>query len=245
MSTQIRKSHPPHTYMKNFVRISLATLILSGAVFSCSKKDMDDVSLSSTSVQDAATPKSKMSTPTITCGENTDVAITVTFTAGATGAPAGFSLQWMTADAFVANGNQWYASDNTQLCKASFSGNANLSRYELAAGESVTVKVGEFLLDNGASTNCSDDLVCGTVYVFRAFAHANSTLQRSEFTGNLECSTEDCESGPTCTFTQGYWKTHGPVPTGNNTNQWAVTSQFCTLIYSYRLFSMLLLRATA
>jgi hypothetical protein len=27
-----------------------------------------------------------------------------------------------------------------------------------------------------------------------------------------------------CTYTQGYWKTHGPVPTGNNTNTWPVAS---------------------
>jgi hypothetical protein len=27
-----------------------------------------------------------------------------------------------------------------------------------------------------------------------------------------------------CTYTQGYWKTHGPVPTGNNTNQWPVVT---------------------
>jgi hypothetical protein len=25
---------------------------------------------------------------------------------------------------------------------------------------------------------------------------------------------------PQCTYTQGYWKTHGPVPTGNNDNEW-------------------------
>jgi hypothetical protein len=27
-----------------------------------------------------------------------------------------------------------------------------------------------------------------------------------------------------CTLTQGFWKTHGPSPTGNNTNVWPVTS---------------------
>ena len=26
-----------------------------------------------------------------------------------------------------------------------------------------------------------------------------------------------------CTYTQGYWKTHGPTPTGNNENEWPVT----------------------
>ena len=27
-----------------------------------------------------------------------------------------------------------------------------------------------------------------------------------------------------CTLTQGFWKTHGPTPTGNNSNEWPVTS---------------------
>jgi hypothetical protein len=27
-----------------------------------------------------------------------------------------------------------------------------------------------------------------------------------------------------CTYTQGYWKTHGVYPTGNNSNEWPVTS---------------------
>lgn len=61
--------------------------------------------------------------------------------------------------------------------------------------------------------------------MFRAFAHANSTLNRSDFTPNLQCSTLPCEPPRNnCTYTQGYWKTHGPIPTGNNTNVWPVTS---------------------
>jgi hypothetical protein len=31
-----------------------------------------------------------------------------------------------------------------------------------------------------------------------------------------------CEGG--CTFSQGYWRTHGPTPTGGNSNEWPVTS---------------------
>ena len=31
-------------------------------------------------------------------------------------------------------------------------------------------------------------------------------------------------AGDNCTYTQGYWKTHGPSPKGNNSNEWPVTS---------------------
>jgi hypothetical protein len=164
-----------------------------------------------------------MDTPTISCGTATQASINIQVCAGATGAPADFSIQWMTEADYIANGNAWYLSDDPRLCKASFSGNANLSRYNLGAGECVTVNVGEFLFDEGASTNCVNALECGTKYVFRAFAHANSSLNRSDFTANLTCSTLECGSEGGCTFTQGYWKTHGPIPTGGNSNEWPVT----------------------
>jgi hypothetical protein len=156
--------------------------------------------------------KNNMSTPTITCGDSTQTSIEIIVTAGPTGAPAGFSLQWMTAADYAANGNQWYDSDDPRLCKGSFSGNANLSRYNLAAGESVTVNVGEFLFDNGASTNCSGALICGTDYVFRAFAHASNSLNRSDFSENHTCSTLPCFNDVGgCTLTQGYWMTHNDL----------------------------------
>ena len=177
------------------------------------------------SVPVSAAPKPKMSTPTLSCGTSSKVSIQITLTAGATGAPAGFSLHWMPLADYVANGSVWPSTENPAFCHASFAGNANASRYNLAPGQSVTVDIGDLLFDNGTSASCVEPLVCGTTYVFRAFAHANSTYNRSDFTPNLQCSTLPCEDLQiNCTYTQGYWKTHGPVPTGNNSNMWPVTS---------------------
>jgi hypothetical protein len=169
----------------------------------------------------AAPPKkTKIDTPTISCAGSTQTAINIQVCAGATGLPAGFTLQWMTAADYAANGNRWLSSDAAPLCDGSFSGNANLSRYNLGPGECVTVDVGDFLFDNGASTNCPGDLACGTQYVFRGFGHATSTLSRSDFTRTTTCTTLDCGHATSCTLTQGYWKTHGPVPMGNNQYTW-------------------------
>jgi hypothetical protein len=192
-----------------------------------------------TTVTLAAPPKNKISTPVISCGGSTQVSINVQVCAGATGLPAGFSIQWMTKEDFDVWG---WPQDSACLptitgaptcaesfCKGSFSGNANLSRYNLAAGECVLVNIGEFLFDNGASTNCPVALLCSTDYVFRAFGHATSALQRSDFTSTLLCSTLDCnlpDPGDDCTLTQGFWKTHGPegCVTGNNSNEWPVNN---------------------
>jgi hypothetical protein len=184
-------------------------------------------------------PKTKIDTPVISCGSATQASINLQVCAGATGLPAGFSIQWMTAEQFAigldnvegtADDGVW--PDSSLICHASFSGNANLSRYNLAALQCVTVNVGEFLFDEGASTNCDGALVCGTDYVFRAFGHATSTLSRSDFTANLTCSTLDCdEDQEGCTFTQGYWKTHNPLsaqcaddPPGPLCVSWPVSS---------------------
>lgn len=171
--------------------------------------------------------KPVMSTPLLSCAPgSTGASIDVTFTAGATGAPAGFSVQWMLMSEFIANGG--WTSDPLlapSYCAASFSGNASGHSYAVAAGQSITVTVGDILFDTpGASSPCENTpLQCGQQYVFRAFAHANSSLARSDWSADTFCSTQAC-GGSGCTYTQGYWKTHGPIPTGNNQNEWPVIS---------------------
>ena len=167
-----------------------------------------------------AGPKPKLSTPAISCAGATQTSINIQVCAGASGLPNGFSLDWLKASDYAANANHWFSSDSPLACSAGFSGSANLSRYNLGPYECVTVNVGDFLFDNGASTNCAIGLDCGTQYVFRAFGHGNSTYNRSDDTTVLGCATLDCGHSTSCTFTQGYWKTHGVVPTGNNAYAW-------------------------
>ena len=138
----------------------------------------------------------------VACGTSGKSTITLTVTAGASGAPAGFSLQWMKASDHALYG--W--SNDELVCKGSFSGNANSSRYNLGSNKSVELTIGDLTFDNGASTSCLDFLECGTEYVFRNFAHATSSMFRSDFSGNFSCSTESCEGN--CTYGQGYWKNH-------------------------------------
>jgi len=219
---------PKNNNLMKLLKLSLVggSIALAVVVFFACKKNADDPSVIS------AAKVTKITTPVITCGTATQASIEIQVCApqGGTGLPAGFSIQWMTKTAFAANGNQWYASEDERLCKASFSGNANLSRYNLAAGQCVTVKVGEFLFDEGASTNCGDELKCDSEYVFRAFGHATNTLNRSDFTNPLlSCATRPCGSNGICTYTQGYWKNHNPnicttYPTSPLCIQWPASS---------------------
>src|SRR6266540_5984086 len=181
--------------------------------------------------------KLTLGTPTLTCAAgSTQTSINITFTAGTYGAPAGFSIQWMTLADYQALGH-WPTSSDVpnfeapSFCKASFSGNANGYNYSLTAGASKTVTLGETLFDvPGASSPCENQaLICGTDYVFRAFSHANSTYNRSAFSANTTCSTLACGNSGGCTFTQGYWKNHTPLvcdndPTSPLCIQWPVSS---------------------
>lgn len=203
---------------KNVVYLLCVSMFVAAVPFSCQKK-MDVPAFAVPEMLLAkAPPKVYVDVPVISCYSSTQSSISLLVTAGASGMPAGFSVQWMPLAAYEANGNNW--GDTLMLCHGSFSGNANLSRYNLAAGESVVINVGEFLFDQGASSNCINSLTCGTAYIFRVFAHATSVLKKSEFSTNLNCNTLDCFSDPNCTYTQGFWKTHGPVPTGSNDYMW-------------------------
>lgn len=185
--------------MRSSALALLATLTLVGCA-----ADSTDVATAS---QGAGKKTTAISTPVITVTGATTNSISLEVCAGATGLPAGFSVQWMEADGFTG----WPADSDTAagLCKASLGGNANLSRFALEPYACTTVEIGHlFDEEPGVSFTCNE-LTCGTDYVFRAFGHATSTLFRSAFTGDVYGSTLACEGDAGgCTLTQGYWKTH-------------------------------------
>jgi len=170
------------------------------AFFAC-QKDAKSPELTSAG---KPTPANALAAPTITCGTSTLHSITLNVKAGANGAPAGFSIQWMTAADYAANGNAWYTSDDPRLCKASFSGVPGCSSWNLGVGGTTTVEIGNLSENCGTSFSCNGDLPCGTAYVFRAFAHnVPGGLNKSDFTSNLTCSTDPCENGD-CTSETAY-----------------------------------------
>ena len=153
--------------------------------------------------------------------------IAVTITAGNAGAPAGFSIQWMTLADYVALGNQWPKTlDVTNpaapsFCKAFFRSvvSPSCTGYNLSPGQSVTIMIGDdSLYDNCAvSSPCSGSpLLCNTAYVFRAPAvdptGRHDNLRVSE---TITCATLPCSGGSSCTYSQGYWRNHP--------NAWPVT----------------------
>lgn len=182
--------------------------------------------------------------PTVTCVSATQTSIEVKVCAGASGAPAGFSLHWTPLPDDVACADYVWGSGDAH-CNRSFSGvpqnlpnggvagscDPNGKKWTLGPYECVIVDIADELEQCGLSEirgpeGCVE-LDCDTTYVIRAFAHAvpgKGGKQRSPFSANVCCDTEPCDQEPNdgCTRTLGYWQTHGPdgCRTGNNTNAW-------------------------
>jgi hypothetical protein len=153
--------------------------------------------------------------------------IAINVTAGQSGAPAGFSVQWMTLADYVALGSQWPASSEVpnaagpSFCKAYFGGivpSQSCTGYNLRPAQSVTITIGDdSLYDNCAvSSPCSGSpLLCNTAYVFRALV-LDSTRGGLRVSDTITCATLPCVGGSSCTYSQGYWRNHPDV--------WPVTS---------------------
>lgn len=217
---------------KNLLRAA-GTFVLASTIFFACQKDVKQGSVSNSDALNAG-KKTALDALTLSCGTSSQTSINIVVKAGASGAPAGFSIQWMTAEDFAKYG--WPKGDASDdqtstapsFCKASLSGVPGCAQqYKLGANGSVTVNIGDNLFDNcGASSTCANTpLECGTDYVFRAFAHNDpaSGLGKSAFSKDQTCATLPCTGGSEgCTYTQGYWKTHGYSPTGNNSNVWPV-----------------------
>ena len=152
--------------------------------------------------------------------------IAITVSAGQAGAPAGFSIQWMTLADYVALGNRWPVTSEvpnreaSSFCKATFGVPVTptcAGGYNLRPWQNVTVTIGDdALYDSCAvSSPCSGNpLLCNTAYVFRASA-LDSTGHRT-VSETITCATLPCVGGGSCTYSQGYWRNHPDA--------WPVTS---------------------
>jgi hypothetical protein len=208
--------------MKTSIFLLLGAALICGfAIFMSCTQDEMPLTAPETMDKPAPAPNAALDAPILTCEDATQATIFLRITAGASGAPAGFTVQWVKHNDYPEldcgatgghgkNDNLW--SSVHDPCAASLSGVPGCSIYDLGPGESVVIEIGNLLdAECGVSlSSCgANELDCGTEYVFRAFAHNDPQgLGRSPFTGNLCCSTLPCYPGEGCTYTQGYWKTH-------------------------------------
>lgn len=167
-------------------------------------------------------------TPSVSVVQTTESFIAIDVTAGPSGAPAGFTVDWMKLSDYTANGG-WptdYSAPGYAWC--TFDGMPTLNfisgvTYNLAPNQTVRIVLGELFDETGVATNYLDEMAAGTDYVMRVHAEGDLNTLPSNFSSNVPLQSSASNN---CTFTQGYWKNHGSgaCHSGNNANVWPVSS---------------------
>lgn len=155
---------------------------------------------------------------------NTDATslVNVTVTAGASGAPNGFTVEWMTQALFDQLGG-WPADEtDPNIQSATFVGTPTLNTTDgtltflLSPYDSATVQLGDIFDETGVQSNDPNELASGTDYVFRVKANGDpgvstpggSLLPASPFSPTRGCRTKPHDDLDDCVHTQGWWKNH-------------------------------------
>ncbi len=158
-------------------------------------------------------------TPSVSVVQTTESFIAIDVTAGPSGAPAGFTVDWMKlSDYTTAPGYAWCTFDGVPTLN--FTSGVS---YNLAPNQTVRIVLGELFDETGVATNYLDEMAAGTDYVMRVHAEGDLNTLPSNFSSNAQLQSSAANN---CTFTQGYWKTHGAgaCHSGNNANAWPVSS---------------------
>lgn len=161
--------------------------------------------------------------PAVTATSNAATLVEVGVTAGETGAPNGFAVEWMLASDFDQTG-EWPADPaDPRLHSAMFVGVPTLNTVDgtrtflLSPLATATVQLGDLFDETGflAATSV-DEMKAGTEYVFRvralgdAAGSANgfAAYGPSSYSPTHRCQTKPHDDLDDCVHSQGYWKNH-------------------------------------
>lgn len=185
--------------MKHWHRILFHTVSFSALMFSTAFAALD--------------------TPSISTGVSGHAKQVLFITAGSSGAPNGFTVRWMDASTYWANGGQFQPVAAPGESFAAFTGSPTLNTFggeyttfKIGPNQTIRVEIGDLYDETGVSGNL-DELDDARQYYFAVYANDANGNPDSQ----LSVAVNDQTTASTnCTFTQGYWKNHA--------NAWPVSS---------------------
>jgi hypothetical protein len=152
-----------------------------------------------------------LDTPTISAGISGHGKQTVYITAGATGAPNGFTVRWIDQATFLGNGGSFPTQPTLDEGLAKFDGTPTLNTFggevttfALAPYQTVRVEIGDLLQETGVD-GTRDELDSGIRYYYAAFANDENGAASSALSVIVSSQTTVSQN---CTYTIGFWKTH-------------------------------------
>jgi hypothetical protein len=143
--------------------------------------------------------------------------------AGASGAPNGFTIEWMTQTQFDAIGGVWPADPaDPSIKSAIYMGFPSLNTVDgtttfmLSPNALADIEIGDIFDETGVQSANRTELSSGTIYVFRVKANGDEgdptggggLLPTSGWSATHHASTKAPVSTTNCVYTQGYWKNH-------------------------------------
>ncbi len=140
--------------------------------------------------------------------------------AGASGAPSGFEVQWITKaefdllGGFPADGVASTLVEGTFTGAPTFNTEGTANSYILGPAEGIEVELGQLFDETGVLADDTDELTPGTQYVVRVRTQGAGAGSPSDFTDAMIVNSSPLAAN--CTYTQGFWKNHFEV--------WPVTS---------------------
>lgn len=142
--------------------------------------------------------------------------VRLTVTAGASGAPYGFTVCWMTAADFAALGSTWpdyWApkegwGDFTGVGTLNTWGSATQS-FQLGPNEALDVEIGDLQDESGVGGTIAGELQSSQSYVFCVYPIGpNGPDPAIHGTISTTLTANTTAEGQNCTFTIGFWKNH-------------------------------------
>lgn len=168
-----------------------------------------------------AVPAFAVDTPTLDVSGASRTSLTLEVAAGESGAPSGFTVEWMLGTDFDLLGGFPTEVGSPVVRSVRFVGSPTLNTvdgtrsYLLGANGRATVEVGDLFDETGVIDGLREELQSGTEYVVRVLANGTRPGDGSEPSSVFRVSTQSTSS-QNCTYTQGYWKNHASA--------WPVTS---------------------
>jgi len=139
--------------------------------------------------------------------------VRLTVTAGASGAPTGFQVCWMTSAQFKEVGETWTWPWVPGEGWVDYNGIGTLNTwglsqvdFRLGSYESIDIEIGDTRAETGVSGTIGAELAENTEYAFVAIAHGAGMGGPSVPSATVYATTSP--QGGNCTYTIGYWKTH-------------------------------------
>lgn len=189
-------------------------------------------------VSAAHAAEAQLDPPAVDQAAEATTVIHLNVTAGATGAPNGFTIEWMPRATFDQIGG-WPADPNDpRIQSAIYLGSPSLNTTEgttsflLGPGQSAKVEIGDIFDETGVLASNPSEMAVGTEYAFRVRANGDGGLtgggvgvvagdpsqliSPSEYSGTYYCRTKPNDGLEDCVHSQGYWKTHPDAWPVNN-----------------------------